>query len=97
MSLAFLILARSPDPEAFPFLTLAKEAITLGGAMPAVMNAADEIAVDAFLKGEISFCDIFRTVMSTFDCMRYARRLTSLDDIIASDREARKIAKGLIK
>ena len=86
-----------PDYEAFPFLTLAKEAITLGGAMPAVMNAADEIAVDAFLKGEISFCDIFRTVTSTFDCMRYAYTLTSLDDIIASDREARKIAKGLIK
>ena len=86
-----------PDPEAFPFLGLAKEAITLGGAMPAVMNAADEIAVDAFLSGKISFTDIFRTVTSTFDKMRYAQGLTTLDDIIASDREARRIAKELIK
>ena len=86
-----------PDPEAFPFLGLAKEAITLGGAMPAVMNAADEIAVDAFLLGKISFTDIFRTVTSTFDKMRYAQGLTTLDDIIASDREARRIARELIK
>ena len=86
-----------PDPEAFPFLGLAKEAITLGGAMPAVMNAADEIAVDAFLSGKISFTDIFRTVTSTFDKMRYAQGLTTLDDIIASDREARRIARELIK
>ncbi len=86
-----------PDREAFPFLDLAREAITLGGGMPAVMNAADEIAVDAFLKGEISFCDIFLTVTSAFDRMRYASALTSLDDIIASDREARRIAKELIK
>ena len=86
-----------PDPEAFPFLGLAKEAITLGGAMPAVMNAADEIAVDAFLSGKISFTDIFRTVTSTFDKMRYAQGLTTLDDIVASDREARRIAKELIK
>ena len=86
-----------PDPEAFPFLGLAKEAITLGGAMPAVMNAADEIAVDAFLSGKISFTDIFRTVTSTFDKMRYAQGLTTLDDIIASDREARRIARKLIK
>ena len=40
-----------PDTEAFPFLDLAREAIKLGGAMPAVMNAADEIAVGAFLDG----------------------------------------------
>jgi len=86
-----------PDREAFPFLDLAREAITLGGGMPAVMNAADEIAVDAFLKGEISFCDIFFTVTSAFDRMRHASALTSLDDIIASDREARRIAKELIK
>lgn len=86
-----------PDRDAFPFLDLAREAITLGGGMPAVMNAADEIAVDAFLKGEISFCDIFCTVLSTFDRMRYASGLTALEDIIRSDREARRIANELIK
>ena len=86
-----------PDPEAFPFLALAKEAITLGGAMPAVMNAADEIAVGAFLNGEISFADIFRIVTRAFEAMRCADRLTSLNDIIASDRETRRITKELIK
>ena len=85
-----------PDNEAFPFLDLAKEAITLGGAMPAVMNAADEVAVAAFLDGRISFTDIFRVVTATFDSMRDARCAVSLDDIIASDRAARKIAAELI-
>ncbi len=85
-----------PDCEAFPLLDLAKKAITLGGALPAVMNAADEIAVDEFLKGKIRFSDIYRVVTDTFERMRGAEKLTSLDDIIASDREARKIAKQLI-
>lgn len=85
-----------PDHEAFPFLNLAKEAITLGGAMPAVLNAADEVAVEAFLGGRIRFIDIFRVVIDTFERMRDAKKYHSLDDIIASDREARKIAKDLI-
>ena len=85
-----------PDTEAFPFLELAKEAITLGGAMPAVMNAADEIAVGAFLQGRVGFTDIFRIVTDTFDRMRGSERITSLDGIIASDREARRISKELI-
>ena len=85
-----------PDTEAFPFLELAKEAISLGGAMPAVMNAADEIAVGAFLEGRVGFTDIFRIVTDTFDRMRGSERITSLDGIIASDREARRISKELI-
>ena len=85
-----------PDTEAFPFLSLAKEAISLGGAMPAVMNAADEIAVAAFLEERISFTDIFRVVMTTFDRMLTAGKCVSLEDIIASDREARRIASELI-
>ena len=86
-----------PDREAFPFLDLAKEAITLGGAMPAVMNAADEIAVGAFLEGRASFTDIFRTVTSAFDTMRAAASVTTLDGIIAADREARAKALEMIK
>ena len=85
-----------PDHEAFPFLNLAKEAITLGGAMPAVLNAADEVAVEAFLGGRMRFIDIFRVVIETFERMRDAKKYHSLDDIIASDREARRIAKDLI-
>ena len=86
-----------PDREAFPFLDLAKEAITLGGAMPAVMNAADEIAVGAFLEGRASFTDIFRIVTSAFDTMRAAASVTTLDGIIAADREARAKALEMIK
>ena len=85
-----------PDTEAFPFLGLAKEAITLGGAMPAVMNAADEIAVGAFLREEISFVDIFRVVIDTFNSLCDRSSVTSLDGIIASDRDARRIAGDMI-
>ena len=88
---------KRPDNEAFPFLHLARETITLGGAMPAVMNAADEIAVGAFLDGRISFTDIFRTVTSTVGAMHSAKDVRSLDEIIACDREARRRALELIK
>ena len=88
---------KRPDNEAFPFLDLARETITLGGAMPAVMNAADEIAVGAFLDGRISFTDIFRTVTSTVGAMHSAKDVRSLDEIIACDREARRRALELIK
>ena len=85
-----------PDNEAFPFLDLAKEAITLGGAMPAVMNAADEIAVGEFLSGNISFTDIFDVVRGVFEEMRDSRACVELDAIIAADREARSRAEQMI-
>ena len=85
-----------PDTEAFPFLDLAKEAITVGGAIPAVMNAADEVAVDAFLGGRISFTDIFRVVTDTVSHMQYAARTHTLEEIIAADREARIRAGELL-
>ena len=86
----------APDTVAFPFLDLARRAITLGGAMPAVMNAADEVAVAAFLDGEIGFTDIYTTVMNTFGQLTAHKTTTSLDGIIAADREARAIAKAEI-
>ena len=64
--------------------------------MPAVMNAADEVAVDAFLKEKISFTDIFRVVTETFDKMHTASSLVTLEDIISADRAARRIASELI-
>ena len=83
----------APDTVAFPFLDLARRAITLGGAMPAIMNAADEVAVAAFLDGEIGFTDIYDTVINTFERLTAHSHTTSLDGIIAADREARAIAK----
>ncbi len=85
-----------PDTESFPLLALAKRAIAEGGAMPAVVNAADEVAVAAFLDGKIGFCDIFRTVIKTYDKMLGAAAVTELDGIIESDRRARAIANTII-
>ena len=86
-----------PDTEAFPFLDLAREAIKLGGAMPAVMNAADEVAVGAFLEGRLTFTGIYRVVTDTFSRLLDRRDENSLSEIIAADKEARKIADELIK
>ena len=83
----------APDTVAFPFLDLARRAITLGGAMPAVMNAADEVAVAAFLDGKIGFTDIYDTVINTFERLTAHKTTTSLDGIISADREARTIAQ----
>ena len=86
-----------PDTEAFPLLALAKRAIGMGGAMPAVLNAADEVAVAAFLEGRLSFLGISNVVCKVFDMLSDRVSATALDDIIASDREARGIAEVLIK
>lgn len=87
-----------PDTEAFPLLALASRAITEGGACPAVMNAADEVAVAAFLDGRIGFTAISDTVIRTYEDLRAdASRASSLDDIIAADRAARKTAEAYIE
>ncbi len=86
---------REPDTEAFPLLALAARAMTLGGAMPAILNAADEIAVGAFLDGRLSFLGIFEVVSRTFESL-VGTRADTVEELIASDREARKIAKAFI-
>lgn len=86
-----------PDESAFPLLGMAKRAFFEGGACPAVLNAADEVAVDAFLNEKISFADISRIVMNTYDVIGGARYAKSLEDIVGYDREARRITKQYIK
>ena len=85
-----------PDTESFPLLALAKRAIADGGAMPAVLNAADEIAVEAFLQGRIGFTDIFTVVEKTYEKMADARSAVTIDAIIECDRRARSIAATFI-
>ncbi len=87
----------APDTEAFPLLLLAKRAMSLGGAMPAVLNAADEIAVAAHLSGELSFNGISDVVSETFCRMSHATGDYSVEELIAYDREARAIAENIIK
>ena len=86
-----------PDYEAFPLLNLAKRAFSDGGAMGAVLNAADEVAVSAFLEGKIGFADIASTVTSVYEKMTDYKSEITLDAISAADREARLIANELIK
>lgn len=87
---------KRPDTEAFPLLALAKRAMLDGGAMGAVLNAADEVAVSAFLEGKLSFLGISDTVASVYEKMSFAHFYTSLDDIILADRQARELTLSLI-
>ena len=88
---------REPDTEAFPLLSLAKYAYAQGGAVCAVMNSADEVAVEAFLSGKIGFNAISDTVNHTVEALADARHATELCDIISCDRQARAIAQEYIK
>ncbi len=85
-----------PDYDAFPLLSLARTAAADGGAMGAVLNAADEEAVFAHLEGRLSYFDISEVVIKTYEKMLDARRLVSLDDILEAASAARKTARSLI-
>lgn len=84
-----------PDSKRFPALGLAREALQTGGAAPTILNAANEIAVHAFLERQVSFLDIVRTVEMTLD-KAPAAQINSLDDVVAIDREARDTARAVI-
>ncbi|GAM07110.1 1-deoxy-D-xylulose 5-phosphate reductoisomerase [Novosphingobium sp. MBES04] len=86
---------RAPDEERFPATRLAREAAQAGGAIPAVLNAANEVAVDAFLRGHIGFTRIAADVAHVLES--YAPPPPgSLDDVLAVDAEARRRAQGLM-
>ncbi len=85
-----------PDMHAFPLLPLALDAIGHGGAMPAVVNAANEVAVAAFLKEKISFLGISETVIGAYERLKHLKDEHTLEGIIAADREARRVAEGLL-
>lgn len=86
-----------PDTEAFPLLSLAYTALSEGGAVPAVMNAANEVAVAAFLSERISFTDVSDIVYDlTMDLRSQAKKMTSLEEILSYDRIARSLAEERI-
>lgn len=84
-----------PDEERFPATKLAREAIELGGGAPAILNAANEIAVAAFLDGRIGFLQITGLVAETLDWLDAAAP-GSLEEVLALDAEARAKAKELL-
>ena len=79
-----------PDTKTFPLLAAAVDCIGKGGALPAVLNAANEVAVAEFLKGKIPFYTIGDSVCKTVDEMQYAKDTHDLEGIITLDREARR-------
>jgi 1-deoxy-D-xylulose-5-phosphate reductoisomerase len=81
----------APDFERFPCLRLAREALQTGGSAPTILNAANEVAVHAFLQERIGFLDIPRVVGMTLDRIP-VRPLATLADVYEVDRQAREAA-----
>jgi 1-deoxy-D-xylulose-5-phosphate reductoisomerase len=82
-----------PRTDLFPAIGLARRAGTVGGTLPAVLNAANEAAVDAFLAGRISFPGIWENVERAMDAVPFVEHPT-LDQLIEADRAARVCVTG---
>ena len=83
------------DRRAFPALDIAYAAGREGGSAPAVMNAADEMAVEAFLQRRLGFLGIAEVVEKTIEAVPY-QSLSTVDEVLSVDTEARSIAAGII-
>jgi 1-deoxy-D-xylulose-5-phosphate reductoisomerase len=84
------------DADTFPMLTLAREAGVRGGTFPCAFNAANEVAVAAFMAGRIGFLEIAETVERTLDTVAGAPA-TDLVDLTAADAEARRVAETALQ
>ncbi|MGA6992750.1 MAG: 1-deoxy-D-xylulose-5-phosphate reductoisomerase [Candidatus Deferrimicrobiaceae bacterium] len=85
-----------PDRKRFPALPLAYAAAASGGTAPAMLNAANEVAVDAFLKGRIRFTDIVRVGETMMAVWRREKRPVTLKKVLRVDAEAREEASRII-
>jgi 1-deoxy-D-xylulose-5-phosphate reductoisomerase len=85
----------APDFERFPCLSLAYQALRAAGTAPAILNAANEVAVDAFLNRRIAFLDIPRVIEAVLDELP-VNAVTCLEDVIGADAEARSAAQQQI-
>jgi 1-deoxy-D-xylulose-5-phosphate reductoisomerase len=84
----------APDLDSFPCLRLAREAAEAGGTAPCVLNAANEVAVHAFLAGELSFVGIPRVIESTLSELP-AQPVRHFSDLYAADAHAREVARAV--
>jgi 1-deoxy-D-xylulose-5-phosphate reductoisomerase len=84
-----------PDTKRFPCIRLAYEALAGEPAAPIALNAANEVAVDAFLNGRARFTDIARVCEEVL-ARRADAPIVTLDDALAADAEAREIARGVL-
>lgn len=87
---------QAPDERRFPCLRLAREAMQAGGTAPAIMNAANEVAVEAFLDERLSYRDVATLVEATLDSIG-GHAAESLDVILCDDARARRTASDLLR
>ena len=87
----------APDPQRFPALRLAREAMAAGGAAPVALNAANEEAVAAFLGGRIGFLDIAATVERVLNAQAGLPAPRSIADVIDIDRVTRHSAQDMMR
>ena len=86
---------RRPDFQQFPCLKLAFDALEAGGSAAALMNAANEIAVDAFLERQIGFRQINQVIANVMSSLP-ANAVDNLDDLLEQDRRARSLARSML-
>ncbi len=86
---------QAPDEKKFPCLRLARQALAAGGSMPCVLNAADEVAVDAFLNRRLRFTQIPELIERTLESSTPVR-LNTIDEVLTCDRQARSYAAHLL-
>jgi 1-deoxy-D-xylulose-5-phosphate reductoisomerase len=84
------------DHEAFPCLGLARAAATAGGTAPCVLNAANEVAVHAFLRGELSYLGIAAVIERTLEALP-PTRVRAFESLYEADRDARAIAAQVVQ
>ncbi|MBH0178460.1 MAG: 1-deoxy-D-xylulose-5-phosphate reductoisomerase [Nitrospira sp.] len=84
-----------PDHDRFPCLNLGYESLRIGGTMPAAMNAANEVAVDAFLNGGLRFIEIADVIRNTMHAHTH-REIAGLEDALEADRWAREKAGAFV-
>ena len=84
----------APDTDTFACLRLAREAAVAGGTAPCVLNASNEVAVHAFLSGEIGFLDIARLIEGALEELP-ARPVRHFSDLYEADAEAREVTRRL--
>jgi len=86
----------APDPVRFPALRITRDALKAGGGAPTILNAANEVAVQSFLSRAIGFLDIARVVEETVSALNDTA-IGTLEDILALDAQARRMAGELVR
>lgn len=85
-----------PDPERFPCLKLAYQSIEIGETLPAILNAANEVAVNAFLEGSLKFTEI-PVLLQRVIQEHEVKPIHTIEDVLKADHWARERAKAILE